>query len=52
MKQRFDIARILDADVKAQLSPSASRRLGLEALPPGSYEEYYANGRTGQYRTT
>jgi ectoine hydroxylase-related dioxygenase (phytanoyl-CoA dioxygenase family) len=45
MKQRFDVAAIVPSAVRAALSPTAARRLGLEALPPGSHEEFRARRR-------
>jgi ectoine hydroxylase-related dioxygenase (phytanoyl-CoA dioxygenase family) len=37
---RFDIPRML-ADHSPEVSPVVRRRLGLDRLPPGSYEEFH-----------
>lgn len=40
MKQRFDVAAMLGADLCDGLSPVAARRLGLTSVPPGSADEF------------
>lgn len=45
MKQRFDITTMVPPEVRAGLSPEAARRLGFDALPPGSHEEFLARRR-------
>lgn len=46
MKQRFDVARMLDGVDTTGLSAAARRRLGLLAQPPGSVSEFVARRAT------
>ena len=45
MKQRFDVAQMIDPRLVEAASPSVRSRLGIDALPPGSVDEFNARRR-------
>lgn len=48
-KQRFDLPRMVPAELRDALPANARRRLGMLAGVPASYDEYYDRGRAGTH---